>query len=81
MTIDDAVAQRAGYPPTDDVFEYQPLRFDPTVSRSTAATMLSIRAEYSGWELARVLRFSDGSRRVWLRRRRSSNFLLPGLTP
>ena len=42
--------------------------------------MLSIRAEFSGWELARVLKFPDGTRRVWLRRKRSAG-LLPGLTP
>ena len=43
--------------------------------------MLSLRAEFAGWELARVLRFPDGSRRVWLRRRRSRDAILPGLTP
>jgi hypothetical protein len=64
---------------TDD-YEYQPLRIDARVSRSAAAAMLAIRAEFSGWELARVLRFPDGSRRVWLRRRRSPG-LLPDLTP
>jgi hypothetical protein len=63
-----------------DEFDYQPLRIDARVSRSAAATMLAIRAEFSGWELARVLRFPDGSRRVWLRRRRSPG-LLPDLTP
>jgi hypothetical protein len=42
--------------------------------------MLAIRAEYAGWELARVLRFPDGTRRVWLRRKRSPA-LLPDLTP
>jgi len=66
--------------PATDEFEYQPLRIDARVSRSAAATMLAIRAEFSGWELARVLRFPDGSRRVWLRRRRSPG-LLPDLTP
>jgi hypothetical protein len=70
---------RNAFPPSDD-FEYQPLRFDAGVSRSTAATMLSIRAEFSGWELARVLRYADGSRRVWLRRKRTPG-LLPDLTP
>lgn len=63
-----------------DEFDYQPLRIDARVSRSAAATMLAIRAEFSGWELARVLRFPDGSRRVWLRRKRSAGFL-PDLTP
>ncbi len=42
--------------------------------------MLAVRAEFSGWELARVLKYSDGTRRVWLRRKRSPG-LLPDLTP
>jgi hypothetical protein len=42
--------------------------------------MLAIRAEFAGWELARVLRFPDGTRRVWLRRKRSPA-LLPDLIP
>lgn len=67
------------YPPNDG-FEYQGLRIDAGMSRSAAATMLSLRAEFAGWELARVLRFPDGSRRVWLRRKRTSE-LLPDLTP
>jgi hypothetical protein len=54
-----------------DDYEYRPLRIDPTVSRASAAVMLSVRAEFTGWELARVQRYSDGSRRVLLRRRRS----------
>ncbi len=62
-----------------DEYEYAPLRFDPTLSRSAATTMLTIQAEYSGWELARVLKFSDGTRRVWLRRR-PQHGLVPGLT-
>jgi hypothetical protein len=69
----------AGWSMSDE-FDYQPLRIDARVSRSAAATMLAIRAEFSGWELARVLRFPDGSRRVWLRRKRSAG-LLPDLTP
>ncbi len=72
--------RRPSYPPADDSFEYQPLRIDAGMSRSAAAAMLSIRAEFSGWELARVLRYSDGRRQVWLRRKRSPG-LLPDLTP
>ncbi|HEY7814856.1 MAG TPA: DUF5703 family protein [Nakamurella sp.] len=53
---------------------------DPRVSRSAAASMLAIRAEFAGWELARVLKFPDGTRRVWLRRKRSPA-LLPDLIP
>ena len=73
-------AATAGWRPATDDYEYQPLRIEARVSRSAAATMLAIRAEFSGWELARVLRFPDGSRRVWLRRRRSAG-LLPDVTP
>lgn len=54
-----------------DDYEYRPLRIDSTVSRASAAVMLSVRAEFTGWELARVLRYSDGTRKVLLRRRRS----------
>jgi hypothetical protein len=61
-------------------FEYQGLRIDANTSRSAAAVMLSLRAEFAGWELDRVLRFEDGSRRVWMRRKRSAG-LLPDLTP
>ena len=62
----------------DDEYEYQPLRIDPHLSRGAAATMLAVRAEFSGWELARTLKFTDGSRKVWLRRKRSRH-MLPGL--
>lgn len=72
-------ALRPRWAPSDE-FEYQPLRIDSRVSRAAAASMLAIRAEYAGWELARVLRFPDGTRRVWLRRKRSPA-LLPDLIP
>ncbi|MGH3440366.1 MAG: DUF5703 family protein [Sciscionella sp.] len=59
----------------DDViegdWEYRPLRLPPNVSRLTAATQLAIHAEFSGWELSRVLLYADGTRRVWLRRKRT----------
>ena len=45
-----------------------------------ARTAALIRAEFAGWELARVLKFPDGTRRVWLRRKRSPA-LLPDLIP
>lgn len=68
--IDEAVV--------DGDWEYRPLRLPPGVSRRTAATQLAIHAEFAGWELSRVLLYGDGSRKVWLRRRRQ--FVgLPGL--
>lgn len=65
--------------PDGDRYDYVPLHFPSGTSRATSAEMLAIQAEYSGWELARVLGYPDGSRRVWLRRRKSRG-LLPGLS-
>jgi hypothetical protein len=63
----------------DGDWEYRPLRLPPGVSRRTAATQLSIHAEFAGWELSNVRLYSDGSRRVLLKRRRTRGFL-PGLS-
>ena len=50
-------------------YEYAPLRLPSNVDRMTAAAQLAISAEFSGWELARVQLFRDGTRQVMLRRR------------
>jgi len=42
-------------------YEYAPLRLPPNVDRMTAAVQLTVAAEYSGWELARVKLFRDGT--------------------
>jgi hypothetical protein len=60
-------------------YEYAPLRLPSNVDRPTAAAQLAIQAEFSGWELARVQLFRDGTRRVMLRRKVQSN-LQPGLS-
>ncbi|MDQ2749250.1 MAG: DUF5703 family protein [Pseudonocardiales bacterium] len=62
-------------------WEYAPLRIPAEVTRPTAAAQLSLHAEFGGWELARVVRDVDGSRRVWLRRMRrpAAALPLPGL--
>ncbi|MGW5049713.1 DUF5703 family protein [Actinokineospora sp. NPDC004072] len=60
----------------DGDWEYRPLRLPPQVSRLTAATQLAIHAEFSGWELSNVRLYADGTRKVWLRRRRR-----PGVVP
>ena len=52
-------------------YEWIPLRLPPDVTRVSASTRLSIEAEYRGWELTRVRLYTDGSRRVLLRRRKS----------
>jgi hypothetical protein len=50
-------------------YEYAPLRLPPNIDRAGAAAQLAIQAEFSGWELARVQVFADGTRKVLLRRR------------
>jgi Family of unknown function (DUF5703) len=54
-----------------DEYEWAPLRLPPEVTRVSASTRLSIEAEYRGWELTRVRLYTDGSRRVLLRRKKS----------
>ncbi|MDQ3274131.1 MAG: DUF5703 family protein [Actinomycetota bacterium] len=50
-------------------FEFQRLSIPRTVGRSAVRRLLTDHAEYGGWELDRLRLFSDGTRRVVLRRR------------
>lgn len=50
-------------------YEFQRFRLPNTISRSAARRLLTERAEYGGWELARLRLYADGSRRVELRRK------------
>ena len=59
-------------------WEYRPLRLPAAVSRRAAAIQLAVQAEFAGWELSRVLLFADGTRKVWLRRKRTAAGM-PGL--
>lgn len=54
-----------------DEYEWAPLRLPPDVTRISASIRLSIEAEYRGWELTRVRLYTDGSRRVLLRREKT----------
>ncbi|MET0899337.1 MAG: DUF5703 family protein [Mycobacterium sp.] len=54
-----------------DDYDWVPLRLPPDVTRLTASTRLSIEAEYRGWELTKVRLYTDGTRRVLLRRKKS----------
>ena len=54
-----------------DDYEWAPLRLPPDVTRVTASTRLSIEAEYRGWELTKVRLYTDGTRRVLLRRKKT----------
>jgi hypothetical protein len=53
-------------------YEYQPLRLPPGTDRVSAQVQLAVQAEFSGWELATLRLFPDGTRQVTLRRPRSS---------
>jgi uncharacterized protein DUF5703 len=50
-------------------YEFERFRLPRTLSRAAVCRMLTERAEYGGWELARLRLYADGSRRVELRRR------------
>jgi hypothetical protein len=54
-------------------YEWIPLRLPPDVTRISASIRLSIEAEYRGWELTRVRLYTDGSRRVLLKRRKRAD--------
>lgn len=53
-------------------WEYRRLHLPPGVSRRAAAIQLSIHAEFAGWELRTVRLYADGTRRIWLRRKRTA---------
>jgi Family of unknown function (DUF5703) len=50
-------------------YEIQQIRVDRLASRGAVRKLLTEHAEYGGWELTRLRRYPDGSRKVWLRRR------------
>ncbi|BBX37868.1 hypothetical protein MMAG44476_16130 [Mycolicibacterium mageritense DSM 44476 = CIP 104973] len=58
---------------SSDEYDWIPLRLPPDVTRVSASIRLSIEAEYRGWELTRVRAYTDGSRRVLLRRKKTNS--------
>lgn len=50
-------------------YEFQRFSLPRTLSRSAVRRLLTDQAEYGGWELARLRRYPDGTRRVELRRK------------
>lgn len=58
-------------------YEYAPVRLPPGTDRVSAAVQLTLQAEFGGWELARLRLHNDGTRQMWLRRRRTAQ-RLPG---
>ncbi len=50
-------------------YEYRVFTLPRSTSRDVASQLLTEEAEYGRWELARVVVYMGGMRRVWLRRR------------
>ena len=50
-------------------YEYRVLIFPRGVSRGDLCRAVAVEAEYGHWELARLLLYLGGTRKVWLRRR------------
>lgn len=50
-------------------YEIRQMLVSRTESRGAVRKLLAEHAEYGGWELARLRRYPDGTRKVWLRRR------------
>lgn len=50
-------------------YEEQRVRLSRELSRNAVRKLLTDRAEYGGWELARLRRYRDGTRDVWIRRK------------
>ncbi|WP_241387590.1 DUF5703 family protein [Rhodococcus sp. CH91] len=65
----------ADWDTSNDEYEYVPLKLPRDVSRVSASLRLAISAEFHGWELTRVRLYPDGSRRVLLRRRKTSHYV------
>lgn len=59
----------------EDQWEYAPVRIPRGTGIKSAAQMLSAQAGVGGWELARLLKYSDGTRKVIMRRRRRHEHL------
>lgn len=60
---------------THSDWEDAPVRIPSTTDGQTAAQLLSMQAGTGGWELARVRRYADGTRKVVMRRRRRHEHL------
>ena len=50
-------------------YQVERFRLSPHLSRKAVRQLLAEHAEYGGWELARMRRYRDGTRDVWIRRK------------
>lgn len=63
--------------PNNDNYDYLPIRLPAHLARLTASARLAIHAEFTDWELSRVRAYTDGTRRVLLRRKKTTPTLGP----
>lgn len=66
---DGQVVPTAATPPRLSRVETKVVTLPSQLSRAEARKLLADEAEYGSWELARVVIFRGGRRKVWLRRR------------
>ena len=59
-----------GWEVSSEDYESMLIKLPPDVTRVTASMRLSLEAEFGGWELSRVRLYSDGTRKVLLRRKK-----------
>ncbi|MPZ63640.1 MAG: hypothetical protein GEU93_20660 [Propionibacteriales bacterium] len=50
-------------------YETRKIQLPRTMSTNAARQLLTDHAEYGSWELARLRRYPDGTKDVWLRRK------------
>ncbi len=60
---------------TSEEWEYVPLRLPPDVTRVAASMRIAIQAEFGGWELSRMRVYTDGSRRVLPKRKKTAQHI------
>ncbi len=56
-------------PPGSGDYEYRVITIPRQMSRSQGQQLLAMHAEQGRWEIARVVHYMGGTRRVWVRRR------------
>ncbi|MBA8795316.1 hypothetical protein FHX74_002944 [Friedmanniella endophytica] len=50
-------------------YQVERVKLGRHLSRGAVRRLLTDQAEYGGWELTRLRRYSDGTREVWIRRK------------
>lgn len=58
-------------------YDLLPLRLPPDVTQISATMRLALQAEFGGWEIFRVRRYPDGSRKVLLKRKKPARPATP----